>query len=282
MDKLLIPPLRYFGIYLAAISGLELFNVTIWGLLFCLMLLGMAGLARRQSLQPGWPRLAAVCLALAIAMNVSYQAMAAAVPAVRNARFDSQLLALDRWLLGETPAVWLQAWVRPWLTDLMSACYILLMPMLLVGLLRYFFQQRHLLGEFYTGLFTVYGLGFLGYLTVPAAGPWLAYPELFATELNGNAITQLNHAMVVQGSNKVDVWPSLHVAVTAYMLGFGWRHHRREFWLLLLPVIGLWAATLYLRYHYFVDVLSGLILAAFGLYEARRQTAHPSLQSEGS
>lgn len=280
MDKLLIPPLRYFGIYLTTISGLELFNLSSWSLPFCLMLLGMAGLARRQAVQPSWPRLAAVCAALAIVMNVSYQAMAVAIPAIRTVRFDHELLALDRWLLGETPAIWLEAWTRPWLTDLMSACYILLMPMLLVSLLRYFFQERHLLGEFYTGLFTIYGLGFLGYLTVPAAGPWLAYPELFSIKLNGSAITQLNQAMVVQGSNKVDVWPSLHVAVTMYMLGFGWRHHRREFWLLLLPVIGLWAATLYLRYHYFVDVISGLVLAVFGLYEARRQATHPILQSE--
>ena len=280
MTRLLTPPLRYFGVYLATIGSLELANLNLWSLLFCPMLLGMAGLAQCQAVQPSWPRLAAVCVALAIAMNVSYQAMAAAVPAVRTVRFDSELLALDRWLLGETPSMWMEAWICPWLTDLMSACYILLMPMLLVGLLRYFFQERHLLGEFYTGLFTVYGLGFLGYLSVPAAGPWLAYPELFSAELSGSAITRLNQAMVVQGSNKVDVWPSLHVAVTMYMLGFGWRHHRREFWLLLLPVIGLWIATFYLRYHYFVDVLAGWVLAGLGLYEARRQAGHPALQSE--
>lgn len=280
MAKLLVPPLRYFGLYLATLSGLELVHLSLWSLLFCAMLAGMAALAIRQAIQPSWGRLAALCAALAIGMNISYQAMAGAIPAVRVVRFDAELLALDRWLLGETPAVWMQAWICPWLTDLMSACYILLMPMLLVSLLRYFFQERHLLGEFYTGLFTVYGLGFLGYLAVPAAGPWLAYPELFGTELSGSAITQLNHAMVVQGSNKVDVWPSLHAAVTLYLLGFAWRYHRREFWLLLMPVIGLWIATFYLRYHYFVDVVSGLMLAGFGLYEARRQTGHPALQSE--
>jgi len=277
MFKLLEPPLRYFSIYLAALTGIEAAQLTIWSLLFGPMLAVMAGLARRHYRQRSWGGLAALCIGLAIGMNVSYQAMAGAVPAVRTAKFDAELLALDRWLLGETPSVWLQQWANPWVTDLMSACYFLLMPLLLVGLLRYFFRRRDLLGEFYTGLFTVYGLGFLGYLTVPAAGPWLAYPELFSVKLSGSAITELNQMMVEQGSNKVDVWPSLHVAVTLYMLGFAWRHHRFEFWLLLLPVIGLWLATFYLRYHYFVDVVSGLALACFGLYEARRHAAHPAI-----
>lgn len=277
MHKLFEPPLRYFSVYLAAVTGIEATHLTIWSLLFFSMLTVMAGLAQRHARQRSWRCLAAICVGLAVGMNVSYQAMAGAVPAVRDARFDAELLALDRWLLGETPSVWLEQWISPWLTDLMSACYLLLMPLLLASLLRYFFRRRELLGEFYTGLFTVYGLGFLGYLTLPAVGPWLAYPELFSVKLSGSAVTALNRMMVEQGSNKVDVWPSLHVAVTLYVLGFAWRHHRFEFWLLLLPVIGLWLATFYLRYHYFVDVVSGLALACFGLYEARRHAADPAV-----
>jgi membrane-associated phospholipid phosphatase len=40
---------------------------------------------------------------------------------------------------------------------------------------------------------------------------------------------------------------------------------------LLLPIVGLWAATLYLRYHYLVDVLCGFALAIVGLCVARRR-----------
>jgi len=277
MNKLLDPPLRYFSIYLGAVSAMEIAHLTVWSLLFCPMLAGMAGLARKYSRQRSWGLLAAICVSLAVGMNVSYQAMAGAIPAVRSVRFDAQLLALDRLLIGETPSVWLERWISPPLTELMSACYLLLMPLLLVSLLRYFFRRRELLGEFYTGLFAVYGLGFLGYLLVPAAGPWLAYPELFNVKLSGGVITAFNQAMVEQGSNKVDVWPSLHVAVKLYILGFAGRHHRLEFWVLLLPIMGLWIATFYLRYHYFVDVLSGVALAGFGLYEARRHADHPAI-----
>lgn len=270
MIELFELPLRYFSIYVAAIAGANALRMTAWALFFCAMLAAMVWLARRHSRRPGWGRLAAVCAFLAVGMNVSYQSMAGAVPAVRTARFDAELLALDRWLLGETPSVLLVRLATPWLTEIMSLCYIFFMPLLFFSLLRYFFRRRELLGEFYAGLFTVYGLGFLGYLLVPAAGPWLAYPELFDITLSGGPITALNQTMVEQGSNKVDVWPSLHSAVSAFILGFAWRHHRREFRYLLLPIIGLWFSTLYLHYHYFIDVLSGFALAGFALYESSR------------
>lgn len=270
MIELLELPLRYFSAYVAAIAGANALRLTTWALLFCAMLAGMAWLARRHARRPGWGRLAAVCAFLAVGMNVSYQSMAGAVPAVRAVRYDAELLAIDRWLLGETPSVALGRVAAPWLTEIMSLCYIFFMPLLFLSLLRYFFRRRELLGEFYAGLFTVYGLGFLGYLLVPAAGPWLAHPELFDVALSGGPITALNQAMVTQGSNRVDVWPSLHCAVSSFILGFARRHHRNEFRWLLLPVAGLWLSTLYLHYHYFIDVLSGFALAAFALYESRR------------
>jgi len=284
MIELLELPLRYFSAYVAAIAGANALRLTVWALLFFAMLAVMAWLAQRHERRPGWRRLAGVCACLAVGMNVSYQSMAGAVPAVRAVRFDGELLALDRWLLGETPARLLARVATPWLTELMSLCYILFMPLLFFSLLRYFFRRRELLGEFYSGLFTVYGLGFLGYLLVPAAGPWLAHPELFDIALSGGPITALNQAMVEQGSNRVDVWPSLHCAVSTFILGFAWRHHRGEFRYLMLPVAGLWFSTLYLRYHYLVDVLSGFALAAFALSEssryARSQTTSRSRDKE--
>jgi membrane-associated phospholipid phosphatase len=141
------------------------------------------------------------------------------------------------------------------------------------NLLRYFIWNRDKLPAFFTGLFTIYGVGFTGYVLVPAGGPYLAFPDLFPMPLTGGFITDLNRDMVLAGSNHVDVFPSLHCAVSAYILGFAYRHHKGEFWCLLLPVIGLWVSTLYLRYHYFIDVVCGFILAAVGLVLASAKAA---------
>lgn len=277
MSELLKPPLRYFTLYLAVIAGMLIWRASAWALPFCGMLAAAAWLARRHAKRRTWNSLAAICAFLAAAMNVSYQAMAFAVPAARSVRFDAELLALDRLLLGETPSVLLQDWNGYWQTELMSVCYIFFMPLLFFSLLRYFLWRRDLLGEFYSGLFTVYGFGFLGYVLVPAAGPWLAYPELFCINLQGGVVARLNRLMVEQGSIRVDVWPSLHCAVSLYILGFAWRRSRREFWGLLAPALGLWLSTFYLHYHYFIDMACGFALAAFALFAAGRHASDFSI-----
>lgn len=280
MTSLLKPPHRYFSMYLVVITCAETLHLTNWALLYCAMLAALFWLGGRNDSRPSWPNLAGICAFLAVGMNVSYQAMAGAIPALREVRFDDRLLAVDRLLFGETPAVLLESCVTPLLTELFSICYIFFMPLLLFSLLRYFFRQRELLGEFYAGLFAIYGLGFLGYLLVPAAGPWLVYADLFRVQLSGGPVTVINQAMVEYGSIRVDVWPSLHCAVSSFILGFAWRHHRREFACLLLPVAGLWVATMYLRYHYFIDVVSGFALAAFALYESHRYSAYVAKEPE--
>jgi hypothetical protein len=280
MNRIFDPPFRYFSIYLAVFAFAETVCLTRWSPLFCGMLALGLFLAARYSDQPDWERLAALCVFLAIGMNVSYQAMAKAVPALRIARFDDQLLAIDRHLLGETPSLLLEPFIHPLLTDFFAICYIFFLPLLFFSLVRYFFRQRELLGEFYAGLFAVYGLGFLGYLLIPAAGPWYAHADLFKVELTGSPLTMLIQKAVHQGNILVDVWPSLHCAASAYILGFAWRYHRREFYCLLLPVLGLWGATMYLRYHYFTDVMFGLALALFGLREALAYSTVPQKELE--
>jgi len=205
-----------------------------------------------------------------VAMNLLFQHMRVAIPQVRPERLDAALLAVDRWLLGETPALALEPWVRPWLTDLMSFCYFLFLPYLALSLLYYFVAPLALAQRFWAGLFTLYGIGFLGYSLVPAAGPWVHVSGEFSVPLAGGWMTRLNARVIGAGSNGVDVFPSLHCAVSAYLLVFDWRHKRWRFAAYLLPCVGLWASTVYLRYHYFIDLVAGFALAAAALEVARR------------
>jgi membrane-associated phospholipid phosphatase len=183
-------------------------------------------------------------------------------------RFDAALFALDARFLGGSWSLRLEPLSGPALTEVMSLCYLFFMPLLFTSLVRYFFWRRHLRAPFLGGLFTVYGVGFLGYLLVPAAGPYAAFPGLFASPLEGGLLWHINRAMVTAGSNGVDVFPSLHTAVSVYILAFAYRHARWEFCWLLLPVAGICVSTVYLRYHYLVDVICGLVLAFAGIAAA--------------
>jgi membrane-associated phospholipid phosphatase len=92
-------------------------------------------------------------------------------------------------------------------------------------------------------------------------------------------------AVAAGGAGK-DIFPSLHTAGPSFVAIFAYRHRtRRPFCWTWLPLVFIAAniigATLFLRWHYVVDVVAGLALAATSAHvcirladrEARRRAA---------
>jgi membrane-associated phospholipid phosphatase len=210
-----------------------------------------------------------------LAMNIVFLHMKTAIPKIHPERMDALLQRLDTLGVGTNLSLRLQPWTQPALTEFFSFCYILFFPCLLFSMIYYFCGEVALLKRFVSGLFAIYGLGFLGYSLLPAAGPYLSMTDQFTKPLDGWWVTKWNAAIVTAGSNKVDVFPSLHCAVSCFLLFFDRRHRPWRFKLYLVPAVGLWLSTIYLRYHYFIDVLAGFALAAFALWLARRSPPKP-------
>jgi membrane-associated phospholipid phosphatase len=203
-------------------------------------------------------------------MNVIYMSLGVIIPILHPDRMDAALQHADSLIIGTNLSIRLQPFVHPALTEFFSFCYILFFPYLVFSTIAYFIGDLALLKKFAIGLFSIYGIGFLGYSLVPAAGPCIAMAGKFTVPLTGGWITQWNSAIVSRGSNGVDVFPSLHCAISSFLLFFDRRQKPWRFWLYLVPCVGLWCSTIYLRYHYFVDVICGFALAAFGLWLAER------------
>lgn len=201
-----------------------------------------------------------------IALNVVFPQMKSAIPKIHPAKMDPLLQHIDSLGIGTNLSLRLQPFVRPVLTEFFSICYMLFFIYLFFSLIYYFCGDVKLLKRFIVGLFTIYGIGFLGYSFVPAAGPYKAMADQFTVPLTGWWFTKWNAMIVAQGSNGVDVFPSLHCAISSFFLFFDRRYRRWRFRLYLVPCIGLWFSTIYLRYHYLVDVVCGFALSAFALW----------------
>ena len=187
---------------------------------------------------------------------------------VRPDTVDATLAALDVRLLGATPSLALQSWVTPWLTELMTFCYALFFVFPTLVLVRAYARgDLRLFREIAVAFSLAFYLGLVGYLLMPAVGPRYAFPERFTVPLSGPWLTAPASAMwrSLQQVDR-DCFPSLHTAMSTIALVYLWRLRALRGGRALLaigaPLIaGLIFSTMYLRYHYFVDVAAGLALA---------------------
>ncbi len=198
-----------------------------------------------------------------IAIFIVYENLHDLVPLLAGSDKDAILNTIDLSLFGPIPwSVLLQKIVSPTLTDIMYFSYstLFLYIPVLAGVFHFTRQKkawRILLLAVTITAFT----GFLLYLAVPAVGPKYYLSHLYEVDLNGTWIGEQVAPIFDTFRISRDVFPSLHVALSAVCLFVAWRYNRPSFYIFLPFVVGLWISTIYLRYHYTIDIVAGLALA---------------------
>lgn len=174
---------------------------------------------------------------------------------------DALLLGWDRALLGETPSVAMDAWIQPWLTQIMIVAYFL--HLILPPIVALIWYRRDLLvfRQFLLAILVSGVIGMNGYAFVPAIGPSLAFPSLYRHALSGGVYETVTSLLDTARAAR-DAFPSLHVGISSLVLWYSWRRGRALFFVMLPIVVANWVSTMYLRYHYFVDVMAGWLTAA--------------------
>lgn len=183
---------------------------------------------------------------------------------------DPALIKIDAWLLGVQPAVWFQQYISTPLTDYMSFSYSMFFvyPMLLPALLYFKGDYTAFRKTLVATILTFY-IGYALYVVFPAVGPRHTLTHLFHTSLDGGSITDKVAYIVdykISGYTRRDCFPSLHNGVTMLTLLFAFKYLRWFFYILLPLAISLFISTLYLRYHYFIDMVAGYALAGLVFY----------------
>jgi membrane-associated phospholipid phosphatase len=197
---------------------------------------------------------------------------------------DSVLIRIDFFLFGVHPTVWMEQWIVPWFTDIMSFCYVsyYFLPLILVVTL--YLKGR--VNDFYLSVFVLtfgYYISFIGYILFPAIGPRYALIHLQSVPLEGSFLTDLvRDGLNAIEHNKRDCMPSGHTQMALLVLFLAYRYKRFLFYLLLPIVCGLILSTVYLRYHYVIDLFVGAALAVGCMIMGPRLHSLLSTQRESS
>ncbi len=176
---------------------------------------------------------------------------------------DALLIRLDRVLLGVHPTVWLEQFAHPVLTELLTWAYAsyYFFPVILV-LVLYWRERAVELDRTMFAIVLGFFLSYVGYFLVPAVGPRFTLAHLQTVELHGVfAADAIRDTLNYLERFKQDAFPSAHTAVVVVILFYAWKFSRPLFWVFLPVILGLIFSTVYLRYHYVVDVVAGVLLA---------------------
>jgi membrane-associated phospholipid phosphatase len=194
---------------------------------------------------------------------LTYAMLHAVIPACWTATIDPTLAAWDRAVLGADVGALFEPLASRPLTVVMSSSYTTYyMLALSLALFWWFRRRRTAFRELMAGEVGALFIGYLGYLFLPAVGPHAAAATASLPldgDFIGGAIRSLNGAH--GGHFPRDAFPSLHTANAVTILLVAWRHERRLLLVYGPLVAGIVTATMYLRYHYAVDVLAGAALA---------------------
>lgn len=246
------------------------------GLLLCDagMIALITWLAGATTAWPAARRLSTRSALVFLTFYVGFMLLPAYAVLVMGNSFEVELLWFDLQLFGAPLVELLEPWLVAGLTDFTQFCYAshFLLPFILFGLLLadHRLAEARLLGAAVAfAVLTCFAI----YVIVPARSPYV-----MAELRGGSAIAAFDGpipyataaAAVIREwlhENELfkhDCFPSGHTQLSLTVLIGSWRYHRRSFPFFIVVVGGLIFATLYLRYHYVIDLVAGALLAWLG------------------
>ena len=216
---------------------------------------------------------------------VAFRNLKSFAPFVNSTLWDRELAAFDQVLfLGQDPSTLLHQLLGSGVAaHAMSAIYLLWIGFVPVSLAAALVWSRNRSGGawYVTAVAVDWALGVAVYYAVPSLGPVYAKPQDFSglththmTDLQAIMITERQEVLAdphaTDAVQTIAAFASLHVAIlvtaclVARLLGLH-RLVQRALWgFLALTVL----ATVYLGWHYFVDVLGGFLIGAAALWVA--------------
>lgn len=177
--------------------------------------------------------------------------------------FDELLIRIDYAIFGVHPTVWLEQFALPPVVEYFQIIYatFYFLPVVLVLILCKNKEHENVNYFIYIIVLGFY-VSYITYFLVPAIGPRFTLDHLQMGPVTGLWLTQpiidtLNFLENIQR----DAFPSGHTEMTILTMIYAWKYSKKYFWVLSIVGTSMIISTVFLRYHYVIDVIAGALLA---------------------
>ena len=182
------------------------------------------------------------------------------VPLINPNDIDSYLIKIDYSLFfGNHPTLLLERIMHPFITELLQIVYasFYFLPFTLCLLL--YLKERKV--EFHVVASSImfgFYLSYIGYYIFPAIGPRFTLAQLQTKPLEGLLLFNfVHHGLAYLEGVTRDCFPSGHTLVSILTVLLAMKYHKRFSIIATVWAVLLIISTVYLRYHYVIDVIAG-------------------------
>ncbi len=188
------------------------------------------------------------------------------VPLVNPHDLDAFIIQIDRVLfMGNDPTVLLERFHHPLLTELLQIVYASFYFLPFAFCILIYVKGKK--SDFHLVAATIimgFYLSFIGYYISPAIGPRYTMAHLQTIPLKGVLTFEPVRYCIdaIEGVTR-DCCPSGHTLVAILTALLAYRYYRPFLPLAIIWTILLILSTVYLRYHYVLDLIAGFVLSLF-------------------
>jgi len=233
----------------------------------------LATAAYRTKVNPAKKGFCLAAVTMVIAFSLFFNSLGALIASIHATTCDAFLITVDHAIFGVHPTVWLERFISPALSAALQFAYIsyYCIPLSL-GIILIAKGRFREFEEVLFGILLCFYLSYTGYLLFPAIGPRFTLDHLQSGGLQlAPLIAAIQETLNSLEKNKTDAFPSGHTAVSLMSLYYAWCLGERKLFTALVPLVtALLISTVYLRYHYVIDVIAGIALTALTIALAPR------------
>jgi hypothetical protein len=194
--------------------------------------------------------------------------------------FERKLFGIDYNGVCMTVCEYLNLHQSIFLDIFSGVAYVTWVPFpIIFGFILFYNKKYQLLFNFWLCFLIANLLGFIGYITYPAAAPWyyLEYGNALIDNAPSSAAGLLRFDELInfplyanmysKGTNTFGAMPSMHAAFPLILVYFCNKFGNKILTaIFFVSLLGIWFGAVYSNHHYIVDVIAGIVCGIMAIY----------------